>query len=305
MKLAIIGDGAMGCLLAWSLAPHCDLGLLSSWPEHAALLAQHGIGYERNGAVEHRAVRVATNPEQLAGRDAAIVMVKSHQTPWAAHMAQQLLVPDGLAVTLQNGLGNREQLAAVLGEARVGQGATSLGATLVQPGLVRHGGSGTTVFGAPPQPQRAAQLAALFTQAGLPAEVSPAVERVVWGKLVVNCGINALSALLRVPNGALAEQQGARALLAAAVDEAARVAQAKGVALPYHDPLAHTLAVARATGTNYSSMLQDVLRGRPTEIASINGALAAEATRLGIDAPVNRLLAQLVAALEATAALRV
>jgi 2-dehydropantoate 2-reductase len=148
-------------------------------------------------------------------------------------------------------------------------------------------------------------LVDLFNSCGLPAELSEDLDALVWGKLVVNAGINALTALLRVPNGALADTADARALMVGAIAEAAAVAQARGTALPYRDPLAHTLAVARATSANYSSMLQDVLRGSPTEIEAINTAIAREGQRLGVPTPVNGMLAALVRALEATAEARI
>jgi 2-dehydropantoate 2-reductase len=121
---------------------------------------------------------------------------------------------------------------------------------------------------------------------------------------VANVGINALTALLRVPNGALAASAEARALMAGAIAEAVAVAQAHGTTLPYDDPLAHTLAVAQATSANQSSMLQDVLRGSPTEIDAINGAVEREGLRLGVPTPINSLLAALVRALDATAGRR-
>jgi 2-dehydropantoate 2-reductase len=208
-------------------------------------------------------------------------------------------------VTLQNGVGNREALAAALGAEHVGQGVTSLGATLLGPGLVRHAGVGPTIFGAEPNRMGMAALAGLFSASGLPAELSDNLDALVWGKLVVNAGINALTALLRISNGALAEIAEVRDIVARAVAEAAAVAAARGVRLPYDDPLEHVLSVARATGANRSSMLQDVLRGSPTEIAAINGAVLREGRRLGIATPVNQLLAELVAALDATAQVRV
>jgi 2-dehydropantoate 2-reductase len=164
---------------------------------------------------------------------------------------------------------------------------------------------GATTLGAAPDRGRAAALAALLAAAGLPAEVSDDVEALLWGKLVVNVGINALTALLRVPNGALAESAAALELMAAAVAEAAAVAAARGVRLPYADPVAHVEAVARATGANRSSMLQDVLRGAATEVAAINGALVREGERLGVPTPLNAALAALVEALDATAGQRV
>ena len=110
--------------------------------------------------------------------------------------------------------------------------------------------------------------------------------------------LRALTALLRLRNGQLAELAETRQLLALAVEEAVQVARAAGVLLPYANPVDKVLAVAVATGQNQSSMLQDVLRGSPTEIAVINGAIVREGERLGVATPVNRTLTLLVQALE-------
>lgn len=305
MRIAMIGAGAMGGVLGFYLARQAEVIFVDQWREHVAAINAGGIVCERDGAAEARAARATLDPADAAPADLAIVLVKARQTPWAAEAARAALGPDGVAFTLQNGVGNRELLAEVLGADRAGQGVTSMGATLIGPGRVRHAGSGPTLLGAQPRPDAAAKLAQLLVNCGLEAGVSDDIEGLVWGKLLVNAGINALTALLRVPNGALASLPEARALLRAAVEEAAAVARARGVSLPYADPVAHVLAVAEATAANRSSMLQDVLRGAPTEVAAINGAVVREGQRLGVPTPLNAALAALVEALDAGAALRV
>jgi 2-dehydropantoate 2-reductase len=305
MRVAVVGAGAMGGVFGFSLAGVADVVLVDSWAEHVAAINAHGLRCEVDGVERARPVRAVTDPAAAGVCEAALVLVKARQTPWAAEACRVLLAGGGVAYTLQNGLGGLEVLAAALGAERAGQGVTALGGTLLGPGRVRHAGRGPTTLGATPDRARAEALAALLTSAGLPAGVSDNVEALVWGKLVVNAGINALTALLRVPNGALAEEAAARALLAAAAEEAAAVAAARGVLLPYAEPVAHVEAVARATGANRSSTLQDVLRGAPTEIDVINGAVAREGARLGVPTPLNSALAALVAALEATAERRV
>jgi 2-dehydropantoate 2-reductase len=114
--------------------------------------------------------------------------------------------------------------------------------------------------------------------------------------LTVSCGINALTALLRVPNGELLDRPGATELMLRAADECAAVARAKGIPLPFADPAARVREVAAGTRINRSSMLQDMLRGAQTEIDAINGAIVAEGRRLGIPTPVNEVLWQLVLA---------
>lgn len=314
MKLAIIGAGAMGSLLGFYLSRQAEVWLLDPWAAHVASIRLAGITCERDGTTAVQPCHATSDPAEIGRCDAIIVLVKAAQTNWAAAMAAQLFADEdqsarpsasvlrlpSIVYTLQNGVGNRELLAEQLGAARVGQGVSSLGATLLGPGRVRHAGMGPTIFGADPSPAQAAALAALFSSCGLPAEVSADLDGLVWGKLLANVAINALTALLRVPNGTLAEVPAARELAEAAVAEAAAVAAARGTNLPYSDPIGHALAVAAATGANRSSMLQDVLRGAPSEIATINGAVSREGQRLGVPTPVNDLLTALVSALDAT-----
>ncbi|NCC37698.1 MAG: 2-dehydropantoate 2-reductase, partial [Chloroflexia bacterium] len=193
-----------------------------------------------------------------------------------------------------------EVLAAELGATRVGQGVTALGGTLLGPGRVRHAGMGATTLSLTPHSAQANALADLLNQAGLPTSVTADLDSLVWGKLIVNVGINAITALLRVRNGVLTENSAARSLLGAVVTEAVGVAETQGITLPYADPVAHVLQVARATAANRSSMLQDRLRGAPTEIATINGAIVASGAQLGIPTPYNATLVALITALETT-----
>ncbi len=301
MRVAVVGAGAMGCLFGGRLSRVADVWLVEPWPEHVAAMRRDGLHLIEPDGEQTIPVQATTDPEDVGEPvDLAIVLVKSHQTEMAASIAKQLLAPDGLALTLQNGLGNLEAIARVVGENRAVQGVTSHGATLLGPGRVRHAGSGPTYLALTPQTEAGVRaVAELFRQAGFEVHLSEDLDSTIWGKLVINVGINALTALLRVPNGALVEIEPARALMRDAVAEAVRVATAKGIQLPYADPLAQVEAVCRATAENRSSMLQDVLRGAPTEIEAINGAVVREGLAVGVDTPVNALLVRLIKAVEA------
>jgi 2-dehydropantoate 2-reductase len=223
-----------------------------------------------------------------------LVLVKAWQTEQIASQLRECLAEDGLAVTLQNGLGNREILAQSLGWERVALGATTTGATLLGPGLVRDGGEGIISMERHPKigPLEEALSAARFQ-----VNIVEDAQSLVWGKLVINAAINPLTAILRVSNGKLLELPSAHEMMKTLAVEAAQVAQAEGIHLPFPDPIAAAEDVARRTAANHSSMLQDVLRGAPTEIDAICGAVVARGEKHKINTPANRACWKLVKAM--------
>lgn len=307
MKIVIIGAGALGSLLGAKLSAVAEVHLLTGWQAQIEAVERGGLSLlEPDGTETLIPLALTADPDGLDhDADWVVVCVKAHQTERAARQAALLLKPEGLTLTLQNGLGQVEKLAAVLGRDKIVPGVTAEGATVLSAGRVFHAGRGVTWLTVTPvTAKRVAALQHLFERAGFETRLSADLEAVVWGKLVVNAGINALTAILGVPNGVLAQTETAEQIMLAAATEAVMVARAKGISLPDDDPLARVRAVALATAANRSSMLADILRGSPTEVDAINGAIVAEAERLGLDAPVNRLLAALVKAIEATRAQR-
>jgi 2-dehydropantoate 2-reductase len=299
----------MGSLFGARLNDHADVTLIGRWPEQVAALRAGPLCViepdDRETPVSLKVLKSedvgAQRASPLHDVDVALVLTKASGTETAAIRAARILAPDGLAVTLQNGLGNLEIVAAHVGEDRAALGVTTQGGAMDGPGVLRVGGTGKTTLAArPPIRARVEALAALLSRAGLAAEVAEDVSGLVWGKLAINCAINPLTALLRVRNGALVESEAARPVMVAAAREAAAVAAAQGIALPFPDPAARAEEVARLTGPNRSSMLQDALRGAPTEVEAICGAVVREGARLGVPTPVNETLYRLVKAMEET-----
>lgn len=299
MRIAIVGIGAMGCLFGAKLSQVAEVTLVGHWPAQLAALREHGLRLLQPDGRSHTIPLTATDDLKTAApADLALILVKSYQTPQAAATAQQLLAPHGVALTLQNGLGNLEQLTAVLGPNHANLGITSEGAALLAPGVVHHAGTGhTTLADAAettyPEPVEGTvsprKIAELFTSAGFATSLSSNVNGLVWGKLAVNAGINPLTAVLQVPNGFLAENAAARELMQLAAQEVALVAAAQAIQLPFA-AAAQALAVAQATAANHSSMRQDLANGRSTEIGAICGAVVAAGRRFGVPTPVNGVL---------------
>jgi len=303
VRIVIYGIGALGSLFGARLSAHADVTLVGHWPEQLRALSQGPLTLlHPDGREEHVRVCARTAEEAEPGCDVALILTKSTKTQAAAEVCARALAPDGLAVTLQNGLGNLEVLAQHVGAQRAVQGVTMQGAAMVGPGVVRLGGEGPTVLAAHGETEeRVRALADLLNRAGLAAQVADDVRGIVWGKLASNAAINPLTAILGVPNGALLEVSPARELMRAAAEEVAAVAAAQGIRLPFEDVRAQVEQVARRTALNRSSMLQDVSRGAETEIESICGAVVRAGQSVGVPTPVNAVLLALVKALEQTA----
>jgi len=295
----IVGTGALATLFASRLsAAGADITMLGTWKNGLDALRENGARLiDADGTIHDHPVRVTRDPSECRGAHFALVLVKAWQTERAAGQLEACLDKDGLALTLQNGLGNYETLTQHLGRSRVALGVTTSGATLLGPGLARLGGEGVVSIEKHP---RLAPLDELLGSAGFKVQLVEDARSLAWGKLVINAAINPLTALLRVPNGQLLERPAARTVMASLAREAATVANSQGVHLPFKDPVGAAEEVVRKTAANHSSMLQDVKRGAPTEIDSICGAVVREGKQSGVPTPVNWAVWNLIRAVAAS-----
>jgi 2-dehydropantoate 2-reductase len=291
-SVLIVGSGALATFFAARLsAAGVDVTILGTWLEGLAALRKNGAQLDGEGSF---AVRATDSPVDCRGAKIALVLVKSWQTERAAHQLADCLVEDGLAVTLQNGLGNDDILSGILGLQRVSRGVTTLGVALLAPGFVRLSGRGLVTLEAHP---RISALEKILRVANFELNVVKDARPVVWGKVMINAAINPLTALLRVKNGELLAIPPARELMGELARETASVAEALGIALPFSVPKRVVEEVAEHTWGNISSMLQDVLRGAPTEVDAINGAGVRKGEEEKVATPVNRVIWYLVKAL--------
>jgi 2-dehydropantoate 2-reductase len=300
MRIVVLGAGAMGSLVGALLSQRHDVALVGRAPHMDAVRA-HGL--EVSGATRLLAKPLAvTQPRDVPWVPELVVLtVKAYDTARALQLGQPLLGPATAVLSLQNGVGNLELVEQVVPRGLALAGVTTHGVTFAEPGRVQHAGVGTTVVGGGPGTEAlAAQTAALLTEAGLRAEASPDIRGEVWAKAVVNAGINPLTAITGLRNGALLEVPALKELLEATVREAHGIAEQAGIALPGGDPVERARRVCQLTAQNKSSMLQDIEHGRRTEVDSICGAVVAQARGLGLRAPLNQALLALVKGIEAS-----
>jgi len=291
-RAAVIGSGSMGSLFAARLSLVADVTMVGSWSAQIQAINEKGLMLISPGGKSSRySFRAVLDAKEVEPAAYALVLVKGWQTERAAETARQVMAENGLALTLQNGIGNLEKIVKVVGRRRSALGVTSDGATLVEPGIVRHAGHGIThIAAAPETADRMLLMTDLLARAGFDARLAADADSLVWGKLAVNAGINPLTGLLQKPNGFLVENKTARQLMESAALETAQVAEAQGITLPFPNAAQRALQVARETATNYSSMAQDVSRGTPTEIESITGAVVDLGHKFGVATPINEAL---------------
>jgi 2-dehydropantoate 2-reductase len=273
MRVAILGMGAIGHVIALALDGRAEL-----------------VKVDRT----HAPLRDGERPV-----DAAIVTTKTPGTPWAADIAARILAPGGVALTIQNGLGNYETLTERVGAERTAVGVIYVGAELAN-GQLRATGPGKVELGRPPAAGSRAkldELAQLLRAGGMDVAVVDDAWPAVWRKVITNAAVNPLSALIRRTNAELLTDASASRIADCLAREAARVATATGVRIGEDDAVKQWRAMAALTGANRSSMLQDVEAGRPTEINAISGAVAREGERRGVAAPLNQAMTVLVSSL--------
>ena len=290
IRVLVLGTGAIGSLLAARLARAgaAEVTVAGTWSEALEIIRRDGITVRDDTGRWSARVTAVTLSDVAAGQaDYVLVLVKSPRTAAVAETAARALAPGGMIVTLQNGLGNRETLAAVAGPDRVAIGVTTLGATLLGPGRVRSAPGSIVIGAADAGPL--ARLVQALQAAGMETETMPDIGRLVWRKMAASCSINPVAALLGVANGVLVSSADGRERLAAAAREVGAVAAAKGIDLQ-EDAVALALTVAARTAGNRCSMLQDLDRGAPTEIDALCGAVVAEGRAVGVSTPVNAAL---------------
>jgi 2-dehydropantoate 2-reductase len=302
MKIAVVGAGAMGSLFGALLAEAGnEVWLYDVWVEHVETINRSGLSIDRDDRLRTIKMKATADPQAINLSELVIIFVKSTQTQAAAKTAQYLIGSDGAVMTLQNGMGNADTISEFIEPARVLAGTTSHGATMLGPGRIRHAGVGSTTIGAwdstEPGFRRAKQFSDILNLAGIETETVKDIRSVVWNKLLVNVGINAITALTNIKNGQILDLEVTRDLSRTAVEEAMHVAQFQNIAIR-EDAVDHVCKVAEATAVNRSSMGQDVDKKRQTEIDAINGFIVREANRLGLEAPVNGTLTALIETLQ-------
>jgi 2-dehydropantoate 2-reductase len=299
MQITIIGAGAMGSLFGGLLHRAGNaVTLVDVRAEQIAALRRRDLVIEEpDGARLAMRVPATTDAGDALSADLFVLFVKTPFTSVALRPFAGRVPAHAMVLTLQNGIGNDEAIVRALGKrVQVVLGVTAHGAVSLGPNTIRRRSAGPTIIGLP-DGQRTPELEAVashFTDAGIATRTTRHIYEHVWQKLIVNVGINALTALTNLPNGDLFADAELAGLVRRLVSEAATVMRAEGVPAPPRDPVDFVRAVAEATKADRSSMLEDVSTGRRTEVDAINGAVVRLGDRHGVDVTANRVVTALI-----------
>ena len=297
-RVGIIGSGAMGTLFGFHLARHCDVTMLDSNKSVLDAIERSG-GLSVNDEPV-RPVKAGRHARDLFGSNAVFLFVKAVDTLRALRPFAGELSPSTPIVSLQNGVGNEESIKTALGGAvPVVLGITTESSLTTAPGRVRSSEEGNTIVGsAGASPATSRSVAEMLTESGMRASVVYDIRPHLWGKLVANAAINALSALLDCESGAILNNANAARLAESLAEEAAAVAAAQKINLPFVNPWQYVTQVIAVGADSKSSMAFDLESGHPSEIDHINGAICAAGRRTGVPTPYNDAMVRLIKAKE-------
>jgi len=292
LKVAVMGAGSVGCYYGAMLALAGHHVVLVGRVPFVEAVSHNGLILEKAGERLIAQIEASTDPSAVAGAGMVMVCVKSGDTEQAGHDIAPYLDPACRVLSLQNGVSNAETLADILGRP-VFPVAVYVASRMNGAGVVRHEGRGDLELSG----QGAEDIAEILNAAGVETRVCEDVMRSLWAKLVVNCAINPLSAITRLPYGKMAAQGGVSQLMEDIAREALCVARAEGISVP--DSVLETIrTIPVSMAGQFSSTAQDLMRGKRTEIDFLNGEIVRRASRLGIDVPINRTLTLLVKSAE-------
>jgi len=306
MKIVIVGPGALGCLLAGLLSKNAEVFLLDKNPKRAERLNKNG-GISCQGISKWQSkVPVMLDPGEIKDADLVIICVKAYHTKEAIVGVKSMIGENTTVLTLQNGLGNEEVISEVVGRKNVLVGVTNHSVKLLDEGKIEHVADGPTMIGNIDGeiPAITRQIREIFNKSGIETKVSREIKGVIWSRLMINVGVDALSAITRLSNSQLIEIDSAAEILRAAVTEGVKVAKKRRVKFIYDDPLSKVEAVCEAATSQPSVILQDILNKKKTEVDFINGVIVRQGVSAGIPTPVNFTLLNLVKSIEASYAIK-
>ena len=304
MNIVVLGAGAMGSAIGALLqqAGH-QVVLVDVWKEAVDTINQSGLRVDdKSGQSTVTRLRAVTTPAEAGPADLVIVFVKCYHTEAAVRSALPIIGSNTAVLSLQNGWGNGPRIAGIVGEEKLLLGVCYHSATVLGAGHVLHAGRGPTFIGEPngQMSERLQKISRAFNDAGFENTPTPTVLKEIWGKLALNVVTLPTQSAIRLTADRLLDTAEMQQLMRELLKEIVAVARAQNIPMDFDERWeAITSLLKKLAPNTKGSMLQDVEKGRRTEIEVINGAIVEAGQRLNIPTPYNNAMVWLIKALEA------
>ncbi|RJU84431.1 MAG: 2-dehydropantoate 2-reductase [Candidatus Poseidoniales archaeon] len=310
LRIAILGIGSIGGMLLGALADSGVELIAVSKGYMASQISERGLTLNTpEGTVEHFPSELFTVidsesipiPINLANScDFALICGKSHSTPILTQLASELLSKEGIAISLQNGLGHSEYLSKKIGQGNV-LGCTITHGAWRDMNSVHWAGRGNIILGSlegkSPSP-KINDFISLLESSNLSPRWSEDIYKEIWIKLLINIAINPISAITGLRNGEILVRNDIWTQSCSTMLEASIIAKSSGIDVDYEDLIYKLKSVIKSTEKNRCSMLQDIMNGKKTEIDSLCGEIVFRGESLGIPTPLNSMLYAIIKGIE-------
>ena len=296
-RVVIVGAGAVGCYFGGMLARVGVPVTLIGRATHIDVIRRDGVFIDRSDFQDYIRVDGSTDIRAVAQGTIVLLCVKTVDTETAAAAIVPHLGAGSLLISFQNGVDNVERIERASGINAI-PAVVYVAAAMSGPGRVKHSGRGDLVIGDSGRRKDLERVAQLFETARIPCRIADDIAAELWTKLVLNCAYNAISAVTQARYGLIANNPTARQVMEELVKEVLDVARAAGIALKDRELVTAALKFGDSMANATSSTAQDLARGRPTEIDSLNGYISRRGKELGVPTPVNTTLYTLVKLLE-------
>jgi 2-dehydropantoate 2-reductase len=301
MKIAVIGAGAMGSILGGRLASSGnDVWLVDIFKPHIDAINSSGLRIKKGESIDTVKIKATTSIDEVYAKsgcmDLVLIFVKGIYTEDAVKSALKIINENTYLLTVQNGVGNADILAEYVPKERVLMGTTLSAGGMIEPGFVLDSSPNNFTQIMPMEGEFGAgvkKIVEALNEAGWETEATPDAELAIWNKLAVNCCTNACCTITRLTCGQVCEKPFGRNLLTEVIKEVCAVANAKGLSMDWKKVSDHFFEVY-SNSPHYPSMLQDAKKKNKTEVEMITGAVVREGDRLGVPAPVNRTIYNLI-----------
>lgn len=300
LKIAIIGPGSMGLLYGAYLSKNNDVTMIGHNEDTMKSLNECGITmFEKDGSQYSYPIKAVSDTSSLEPFELVIMFVKAYASDTALTQHQNIIGPNTILMTLQNGLGHENVLKKYASIENIIIGTTNQGSSRTTPTTISHSGLGDTSFGAlTGDSNRFEYIREVFEHAGFPCSINSNVKQIIWNKLMINASSSVLSGVLGMPQGYVVEDKNAWEIEKKLLSELCAVATADGYLFDVNEQISRLEKHLKAAPSGLTSIYNDLKNGNSTEVSFINGAVVDAAHRLSIPAPTHELMVSLVHAME-------